>query len=171
MDTVKQLTKAIFSQYQEDPVPIDTWIRKVDDAQIVIALNRGVLLYHERLIEPQHLTFPRVFQGFLETKTPLETKNPSESAQKKSIHIWLCGVLPEYQKMGVATSMLRRMLYDIKNRGKNYPIISTHINKKKFPEMVLCLEHLGFKLVGFVEGKSLERYEIETNELIKKLEH
>lgn len=160
MDTVKQITKAIFSQYQEDPVPIDTWIRKVDDAQIVIALNRGVLLYHERLIEPQHLTFPRVF---------LETKNPSESAQKKSIHIWLCGVLPEYRKMGVATSMLRRMLYDIKNRGKNYPIISTHINRKKFPEMVICLEHLGFKSVGFVEGKSLERYEIETDELIKTL--
>lgn len=152
MDTVKQLTKAIFSQYQDDPVPIDTWMKKVDDAQIIIALNRGVLLYHERPIEPQHLTFPQC-----------------ESAQKKSIHIWLCGVLPEYRKMGVATSMLRRMLYDIKNRGKNYPIISTHINRKKFPEMVICLEHLGFKSVGFVEGKSLERYEIETDELIRKL--
>lgn len=152
MDAVKQLTKAIFSQYQDDPVPIDAWLKKVDDAQIVIALNRGVLLYHERLIEPQHLTFPKC-----------------ESAQKKSIHIWLCGVLPEYRKIGVATCMLRRMLYDIKNRGKNYPIISTHINRKKFPEMVTCIEYLGFKSVGFVEGKSLERYEIETDELIRKI--
>jgi len=169
MDAVKQLTKAIFSQYQDDPVPIDTWIRKVDDAQIIIALNRGVLLYHERLIEPQHLTFLGVFPGFLKTKTLTETKNPCASAQNKSIHIWLCGVLPEYRKIGVATSMLRRMLYDIKNRGKNHPIISTHINRKKFPEMVACLEHLGFKSVGFVEGKSLERYEIETDELIRKI--
>jgi len=146
MDDIRQLTAAIFSKYQNDPVPIDRWLRKVD-GNILYIKDKGVLMYHDR-----------------------ELKNDNG---KKSTHIWLCGVVSQYRLQGVARAMLRSML-----RNKCQPLVSAHVNRKKFPEMVACLEQLGFKTVPLVldrsaDGKhlekALERFEIDTEVLRTRL--
>jgi len=138
MDNVKQLTHTIFSQYQEEPVPIDLWLRK-KSGNVIFVPERGILMYYDRIMPSNRLY----------------------ELDKKSTHIWLCGVIKENRKSGVTKAMLRSMLSDSAHKCQN--VISTHINRKKFPEMVQCLEHLGFNKVDFENGKnSLERFEIKT---------
>jgi len=144
MDMVKQLTKDIFAQYQEDPVPIDLWLKK-KSGHIIIVPKCGVLMYHDR-IKPSN----RLYE-----------------LDKQSTHIWLCGVTKDNRRRGVAKAMLRSMLA-VGNKCQDS--ISAHINRKKFPEMVMCLEHLGFKSVGLYDPtKNLERFEISTLLLRKAL--
>lgn len=148
MDNVRQLTATIFSEYQTDPVPIDQWLKKVD-GHIVYIQNKGVLMYHDRKIKSD------------------------SSDNRKSTHIWLCGVVPRYRLRGVAKTMINSMLH-----SECQPIISAHVNRKKFPEMVACLEHLGFKTAPLVQDKvnngknlekALERFEIDTELLRARL--
>ena len=82
---------------------------------------------------------------------------------KKSTHIWLCGVVSEFRNIGVARVLMRSML-----SRKCQSVISAHVNRKKFPEMVACLEHLGFKSESPL-SKNLERFEIDTDVLRKRL--
>ncbi len=119
-------------------MPIDRWLQK--SGQIIFVPDRGVLMYHDRSV-------------------------PSQNG-KKSTHIWLCGVVGEYRKMGVAKALLRSML---SRPCQN--VVSAHINRKKFPEMTACLERLGFKsrIAEDILGKNLERFEIETCVLRKRL--
>jgi len=143
MDKVKQLTQKIFAQYQEEPVPVDFWLRK-KSGNIIFVPERGVLMYHDRIMPSNRLY----------------------ELDKKSTHIWLCGVIEEHRRSGVTKAMLRSMLSVSGPKCQN--IISTHINRKKFPEMVKCLEHLGFNKVAFEPGRSsLERFEIQTISLQK----
>jgi hypothetical protein len=144
MDVVKQLTNEIFAEYQEDPVPMDLWLKK-KSGHVIFVPNRGVLMYHDR-IKPSN----RLYE-----------------LDKKSTHIWLCGVVEESRREGIAKAMLRSML-SVSNPIKCQDTISAHINRKKFPEMVACLEHLGFKTVepvgakSFSEKRTLERFEVST---------
>jgi hypothetical protein len=130
MITVANLTNIIFSKYQEEHVPITQWINKVENARYVIVPDRGVLFYQDRDL-------------------------PAYRPSSKSTHIWLCGVTEDSRRIGVASSMFRSML-----ANGCHDVISTHVNRKKFPEMVTFLEKLGFQSCGQVGDKNLERFEI-----------
>ena len=80
-------------------------------------------------------------------------------------HIWLCGVKKECRRQGVLRTMLRSMLSD----PNCQEIISVHLNRKKFPEMIKILGHYGFARVGDVPTKHLERFEIGAKKLKKRL--
>lgn len=80
-------------------------------------------------------------------------------------HIWLCGVKKECRRQGVLRTMLRSMLND----PKCCEIISVHLNRKKFPEMTKVLSYYGFEWVEDIPHKNLERFQISTNELKKKI--
>lgn len=135
MITISNLTNTIFSKYQEDPVPIDQWMHKVENAQYIIVPNRGVLFYQDREL-------------------------PTQRCNEKSTHIWLCGVIENERRNGIARTMFRSML-----ANGCHDIISAHVNRKKFPEMIAFLEKLGFKSCGPVGDKNLERFEIMTVDL------
>lgn len=130
MITVANLTNAIFSKYQADPVPIDQWMNKADNARYIVVPDRGVLFYQDREL-------------------------PAHRPCRKSTHIWLCGVMENDCRTGVARSMFRSML-----ANGCHDVISTHVNRKKFPEMIAFLEKLGFQSCGSVGDKNLERFEI-----------
>lgn len=135
MLTVTNLTNEIFSKYQPELVPITQWMNKVENARYIIVPDRGILFYQDREL-------------------------PAHRPSQKSTHIWLCGVVDIYRNQGIARAMLRSML-----ASGCHNVISTHVNRKKFPEMVAFLEKLGFQSCGQVGDKNLERFEILTVDL------
>lgn len=130
MNTVANLTNSIFSKYQAEPVPVDQWMNKAENAKCIIVPDRGVLFYQDREL-------------------------PAYRPARKSTHIWLCGVVENDRRNGVARAMFRSML-----ANGCHDVISTHVNRKKFPEMIAFLNKLGFEPCGSVGDKNLERFEI-----------
>ena len=139
MYKVKALSQSIFSSYQQEPVPIDRWLKKTGNGRALFVENRGVLMYR---------------CGDLTT------------------HIWLCGVVQSCRRRGVMRAMLRSMLSD----KECLDVISAHVNRAKFPEMVRFMESLGFQCIGPIPlsangtRKNLERFEISTSNLRSKLQ-
>jgi hypothetical protein len=138
MENIQQLSSEIFSEYQNEPVPIARWVVKTENTggKILIVPDRGLLLYYERAHRERSYT-----------------------------HIWLCGVKKECRRLNVLRTMLRTMLNDPKCKET----ISVHLNRKKFPEMIAALEHLGFVWIEDIAKKNLERFEIDTDTLRKRI--
>ena len=142
MEQLKRLSSEIFSEFQDKPVPIEHWIVKTENSSSrqIFSPDRGLLLYYNR--------------------THARNNEPREYT-----HIWLCGVKKECRRQGVLRTMLRSMLND----PKCCETISVHLNRKKFPEMTKVLSYYGFEWVEDIPKKNLERFEINTNELRKKI--
>ena len=148
MIKAKQLAAEIFAEHQDESVPIDKWLAKSGNGEVLTVPGKGILLYHTR----EH-------ECSLAGNGPI-AHHPNRSVSTTT-HIWLCGVKKEYRRQGVMRTLIKMMLND----KKCCDVISVHLNRNKFPDMYAVIHGLGFHLQGPVIGKNLERFVIPAAQL------
>ena len=78
---------------------------------------------------------------------------------KKSFHVWMCGIDQKYRRQGIMKLLMERAFQHAKN--EEYKKVTINTIKEKFPAMYSFITNYGFEEFKKEENKSLFRKKLE----------